>query len=603
MGERDTKKIQEMLDRVYSLHHKMEEKINQWEIWTDATSKLLYAIRKDVHQSITDVFGFCQDEYLHAMGPKLREIKTITQELKNIIDDEKYPGLPLSFFSSIVSSTMESLCEYLNYMPVVAHDVTIRSSKHIVELSPVVPDNKPSSSKPSSYETPVRPNLISSKEIVDTVNTELTELKKLLDCPSIDWTQLKKLLDDYSWEISPDNMYVFLKHDLYISFNKDEATAILNELTRLVSLDLFSLTPYGNAAKLWAIGFVNQLKNIFAMRDNNINKQKPHHPVVENPVDQPKKRKHRNPFKKRDIAVADKVSVKETQKIETPEIEAPIVQEKSIEKSSEMPLTSKMSEKKCAWKPDMQHLWYITDKLPKIWKNLLARLDILDEINEVDYQDVLDEYKEYIISQAEKLRIKTEIRTIANTYKSCSARTHETHRMGEMFVLIDIFLVQAKQQWEESERKHANETFRLKKEQEQKTFDQQRAYFPQLIQLLENFKKEFADSDGYKTQSAAIIKETFPEQFDCCVLQPFTILNAKLFSFSEEAMRGLWYLNRKNILSEDIKNVFKNASDQQILRGISQWWFFADIDDFINILKIHDMTKFVEKIQKTYTKI
>lgn len=595
MGDYDTKEIHKTLDRVYTLYHKMEEKIHQWEIWTDASTIALSSIRRDAQQSIADVFDFCENEYLHTMGAKWRKIRNIQFELKQILADENYPALQLSFFSSMISSTMKSLCDYLNYEPVIDGKPT--SSSHIILLSPVINNDRQLSDTPQKSKSKPKSHLVSSKEIIDSVNTELTTLKQLLDCHSIEGTSLKTLLDDNLWEFTPDNVHNFLKHDLYRSFSSQETIELLNELTRLTKLDLFSLNPYDNPPRLWAIRFVNQLKNIFSAKENDHNQ---YHTsmALDSERKQSKKRNFRKLFKKSDTPSADEneqfPSPIGRKSVADPVLGGPILQES---------VPSEISIKSRPWKNCEKNLWYISNNLTKIWEEILARLDIPDEINEIDYPDVLDEYREYIISQIEKLRLKTQIHTIVQTYNSCSAKTHETHRMGEMFVLIDTFLLQAKKQWEESERIALDEASRLKIAQEQEILHQEMAYFPQLIQLLENFKKNFSDSAAYKNQSVGAIKETFSEMFDSSVLQPFTQLHPKLFSFSEESMRGLWYLNRKHILNDDIKNIFKKASEQQVLRWISQWWFFADIDDFVQILKIQDMTTFVETIQKTYTRI
>ncbi|MEI6774188.1 MAG: hypothetical protein WCL18_05330 [bacterium] len=201
-------------------------------------------------------------------------------------------------------------------------------------------------------------------------------------------------------------------------------------------------------------------------------------------------------------------------------------------------------------------------------------MDIPEDINEANYQAVFEKYKAYICAHPRKIELQTIINKRVGSYKTLCSKNKEKYWMGECLLLLQNILNTVEK-----------EIVPLSFEEQSKklVLQQEIAYFPQIIKILQTFKQDF--SIMYFSGQPATIKKIFPKQYTLRVLQPIMALHPDLFSFSDNEITSLSSSHRKKELCVGIISLFENASEASIEQAIARNFFFGEIDDLIEVLE------------------
>lgn len=103
-------------------------------------------------------------------------------------------------------------------------------------------------------------------------------------------------------------------------------------------------------------------------------------------------------------------------------------------------------------------------------------------------------------------------------------------------------------------------------EAEKETLRKQSAYFPQVISLLKQFKKNF--SSTYFSLPSANIRDAFLQQYEISVVQPIIHMDPALFG--KEDVHNLHHKHWKYELYIGIPSIIRNGSDMLIQAGVTQ---------------------------------
>lgn len=215
-------------------------------------------------------------------------------------------------------------------------------------------------------------------------------------------------------------------------------------------------------------------------------------------------------------------------------------------------------------------------------KNILANLDISEEITEINYKDVLDEYEDHIFSYNKNKQLHNMLNARIRKYKAYCSKSKKADRRWEALLYVQSLLKREVKEEVDEFDLHKQEQIR-QKEKEQELLRNQSIHFPKIISLLRKFKKIFAAE--YFSKSPAEVREAFVEQYTSLVLDPVVKINPELLSLSDRESRALQHTHRKIELYQYIPSIISKGSDDLIINGISKWFIFGEIDDLIQFMQ------------------
>ncbi|MCX6823889.1 MAG: hypothetical protein NT085_02085 [candidate division SR1 bacterium] len=502
MNKNDFNRINSTISLLSGLKDKLRHKISAGEIREISDKLELAEIRKKSLQALIVLLDFCDDEYNDSTNTRRASVMKIKLKLsKDIILDNSE-----TISHSLLKALIPTFTDISNYL----------------------------SGDTISDDNDVQTESIDDKNDITFVNAQLIPLKKLLGCSTISFT--------------PYTVGQHLNYKVYRYMNEEETTTILNELIRLIQLGFFDVRVLDNTPHMWAISFLNQLKNIFKTKKDGFelfaSKKIIHSDTI---VDDP---------------IESEILYPDTQIEESPEAES-------------LGLSTKDSS--------ISTTSYI-DLLESDRDNFMTYFDISEEITENNYEYILEEYREHILSHETIDQFKKMFNKRVSAYKAKRSKTGQKHWMGEAMIFLQGFFKKIKEEKEES----YDDSALLKKQQEDKELlRNQSIYFPQIIHLLEVFTQKFSSEYFQKTPQE--IREAFVEQYSSLVLQPLITLNPELLSLSDKEQRSLSDKHRKIELYEGIVSVVNDGSDALIQRGVSQGFIFGEINDLIHLMqKIYD---------------
>jgi hypothetical protein len=168
------------------------------------------------------------------------------------------------------------------------------------------------------------------------------------------------------------------------------------------------------------------------------------------------------------------------------------------------------------------------------------------DINEFNYGNYIEESRDDIFFHPNKIKIIKKLNKEVGLYRTHCPKD-DIHWMGEGLLVLQKILLEKREDLEEN---HEDSVVRYSAQEEAKKLlvQQQCVYFPQIIDLLQQFEKEFAAE--YIPQGPIKIREVFSEQYTTRVLLPLIDLSPKVLALSDKDITALDSSHRKKQLHE-----------------------------------------------------